>query len=56
MRYAIDVIKSEPSAKMLDVALRSGFASAASMNKAFTQQGFSSPSQYREVTSVSAKS
>lgn len=56
VRYAIDVIKSEPSAKMLDVALRSGFASAASMNKAFTQQGFSSPSQYREVTSVSAKS
>ncbi len=56
VRYAIDVIKSDPSAKMLDVALRSGFASAASMNKAFTQQGFSSPSQYREVTSVSAKS
>ena len=56
VRYAIDVIKSEPSAKMLDVALRSGFASAASMNKAFTQQGFSSPSQYREVISVSAKS
>lgn len=55
VRYAIDVIKSEPSAKMLDVALRSGFASAASMNKAFTQQGFSSPSQYREVTSVTAK-
>lgn len=56
VRYAIDVIKSDPSAKMLDVALRSGFASAASMNKAFTQQGFSSPSQYREVTSVSVKS
>lgn len=55
VRYAIDVIKSDPSAKMLDVALRSGFASAASMNKAFTQQGFSSPSQYREVTSVTAK-
>lgn len=47
VRYAIDIIKNEPDAKMLDVALRSGFASAASMNKAFTQQGVASPSQHR---------
>ena len=47
VRYAIGLIKNEPSSKMLDIALRSGFASAASMNKAFTQQGFPSPSQHR---------
>ena len=47
VKYAIGLIKNEPSSKMLDIALRSGFASAASMNKAFTQQGFPSPSQHR---------
>ena len=54
VKYAIGIIKSEPESKMLDVALRSGFASAASMNKAFTQQGFSSPSQHRDIASSSA--
>ena len=52
VKYAIGIIKSEPDAKMLDVALRSGFASAASMNKAFTQQGYSSPSQHRDGAQV----
>lgn len=54
VKYAIDIIKNESGAKMLDVALRSGFASAASMNKAFTQQGYNTPSQYRDVASFAS--
>jgi transcriptional regulator GlxA family with amidase domain len=47
VKYAINLIKTEPEAKMIDIAFRSGFASAVSMNKAFTQQGLSTPSKYR---------
>jgi AraC-like DNA-binding protein len=45
--HAINLIETEPEAKMIDIAIRSGFASAASMNKAFTQQGQPSPSKFR---------
>lgn len=47
VKYAIELIKNEPQAKMVDIADRSGFASAASMNKAFTQQGLPTPSKHR---------
>lgn len=47
VKYAINLIKTEPQSKMIDVAFRSGFASAASMNKAFTQQGLPTPSKHR---------
>lgn len=50
VKYAINIIKEEPMAKMLDVAIRSGFSSATSMNKAFVQQGLPTPSQHREIT------
>lgn len=48
VKYAIRLIKEEPNSKMLDIAFRSGFASPASMNKAFVQQGVPAPSQHRE--------
>ncbi len=48
VKYAIRLIKQEPESKMLDIAYRSGFASPASMNKAFVQQGMPAPSQHRE--------
>lgn len=47
VKYAINLIKEEPESKMLDIAYRSGFASPASMNKAFMQQGLPTPSQHR---------
>ena len=47
VKYAIKLIKEEPDSKMLDIAYRCGFSSAASMNKAFTQQGLPTPSQHR---------
>ena len=47
VKHAIKLIKDEPQSKMVDIAYRSGFASAASMNKAFTQQGLTTPSSHR---------
>ena len=43
-------IKQNPDIKMVDVAYQCGFSSAASMNKAFTQQGLSTPSRYKGIT------
>lgn len=50
VKDAIQLIKNEPNSKMLDIAYRCGFSSAASMNKAFTQQGLPTPSQHRTIT------
>lgn len=47
VKHAIKLIQEEPDSKMLDIAYRCGFSSAASMNKAFTQQGLPNPSQHR---------
>lgn len=47
VKYAINLIKTDSQAKMIDIAFRSGFASAVSMNKAFTQQGLPTPSKHR---------
>lgn len=47
VKHAINLIKTEPHAKMIDIAFRSGFTSAVSMNKAFTQQGLPTPSKHR---------
>jgi AraC-like DNA-binding protein len=49
VKYAISLIKKESDAKMIDIAYRSGFASPASMNKAFVQQGMTAPSSHREI-------
>ena len=51
VKYAIALIKEEPQAKMVDIAYRSGFASATSMNKAFASQGLPVPSQHRVTSS-----
>lgn len=47
VKYAVRLIKEEPNIKMVEVAYRSGFASATSMNKAFASQGLPAPSQHR---------
>lgn len=52
VKYALRLIKEEPEAKMVDIAFRSGFASATSMNKAFTAQGLPAPSQHRTTPPV----
>lgn len=49
VKYAIALIKEEPQIKMVEVAYRSGFASATSMNKAFASQGMAVPSQHRNI-------
>ena len=51
VKYAIALIKEESQAKMVDIAYRSGFASATSMNKAFASQGLPVPSQHRVTSS-----
>ena len=50
VKYAIALIKNEPEIKMVEVACRSGFASATSMNKAFASQGLPVPSQHRRIS------
>jgi transcriptional regulator GlxA family with amidase domain len=50
VKYAIALIKDEPEIKMVEVACRSGFASATSMNKAFASQGLPVPSQHRRIS------
>ena len=47
VKYAVNLIKEEPQIKMVEVAYRSGFASATSMNKAFVSQGLPAPSRHR---------
>lgn len=47
VKYAIRLIQEEPQIKMVEVAYRSGFASATSMNKAFVSQGQPVPSRHR---------
>jgi transcriptional regulator GlxA family with amidase domain len=49
VKYAIALIKEEPQIKMVEVAYRSGFASATSMNKAFASQRMAVPSQHRNI-------
>jgi AraC-like DNA-binding protein len=49
VKYAIALIKEESQIKMVEVAYRSGFASATSMNKAFASQGMAVPSQHRNI-------
>ena len=50
VKYAIALIKNEPEIKMVEVACRSGFASATSMNKAFASQGLPVPSRHRRMS------
>lgn len=50
VKHAVALIKQNPDIKMVDVAYQCGFSSAASMNKAFTQQGLSTPSRYKGIT------
>ena len=49
VKYAINIIKQEPDVKMVEVAYRSGFSSATSMNKAFASQGMPVPSRHRNA-------
>lgn len=51
VKYAVRLIQEEPEIKMVEVAYRSGFASATSMNKAFVSQGMPVPSQHRNTPS-----
>lgn len=51
VKYAVDLIKDDPQLKMADVACRSGFASATSMNKAFASQGLQAPTFHRAPSS-----
>lgn len=51
VKYAVDLIKDDPQLKMADVACRSGFASATSMNKAFASQGLQAPTFHRTPSS-----
>lgn len=51
VKYAVDLIKDDPRLKMADVACRSGFASATSMNKAFASQGLQAPTFHRAPSS-----
>ena len=51
VKYAVDLIKEDPQLKMADVACRSGFASATSMNKAFASQGLQAPTFHRAPSS-----
>lgn len=50
VKHAVKLIKENPDIKMIEVAYQCGFSSAASMNKAFTSQGLSTPSQYKDFT------